>query len=218
MLELLTDLPGVLADFASDHSGLLYLIVFLIIFAETGLVFMPFLPGDSMLFALGSLAAQPDLGLNATSIYGVVILAALLGDTTNYFIARKWGRGLFAENKRFLSTKHLHETEAFFAKYGLTAIILARFTPFIRTFMPFVAGLSAIPYPRFLRYSALGALLWAGLCITPGILFGNLPFVQAHFELVILALIGISMLPVIIKVARVYLKKKAAERLNNSNI
>ncbi len=208
MLNILSRMPELLAQFAGDHSGLLYILVFLIIFAETGLVFMPFLPGDSMLFALGALATRAELGLNVPIIYLVIIVGALLGDILNYTIARRWGRRLFADHKKLLSTKHLYESETFFAKYGLAAIVLARFMPIIRTFMPFVAGLSVVPYPRFIVYSLLGAVCWSGVCVTAGLFFGNMPFVKAHFELVILALIGISMLPVLIKIALTWHKSR----------
>jgi membrane-associated protein len=182
------------------HTGI-YLILFAIVFCETGLVVTPFLPGDSLLFAAGALAGSGRMEL--ALLYLIFMSAALLGDNTNYFIGKFLGpRILRNENSRILNRKHLNKTHAFFEKYGGKTIIIARFVPIVRTFTPFVAGIGAMTYPRFLLFSIAGALLWVGSCVTLGYVFGGLPAVKNNFTLIVLAIVFISILPAIIEFLR----------------
>ena len=172
--------------------------LFLIIFIETGVVVMPFLPGDSLLFTVGALASGDKPAFSLGVLYPLLMAAALIGDNCNYFLGKKFGRSLFKNDQsRFFKKANLFKTEVFFVKYGPKAIILARFVPIVRTFMPFVAGMGAMTYARFLVYSLTGAVLWVGLCVTAGYFFGNIPFVKKNFELVLIGIIVISVLPMV---------------------
>jgi len=180
-----------------DYGTWTYAILFLIIFVETGVVVLPFLPGDSLLFAAGSLAALPGSPLNVWAMIGLLILAAVLGDTLNYHIGDYLGPRVFRENSRFLKRAHLERTQQFYEKHGAKTIILARFIPIIRTFAPFVAGVGTMSYSKFLSYNVVGAVLWVTLLTLAGYFFGQIPLVQKNFSLVVLAIIGLSVLPVI---------------------
>jgi len=185
----------------ASYGTQIYAILFLIVFAETGLVVTPFLPGDSLLFAAGAFAGSGVLSLPAA--VGVLIIAALAGDNTNYLVGRYLGpRLLRNENSRLLNRKHLDRTHAFFEKYGGKTIVMARFVPIVRTFTPFVAGVGAMAYARFLAFSVAAALLWVGVCVSAGYLFGGLEPVKKHFELAILAVIAISLIPAAVEIVR----------------
>jgi len=169
-----------------------------IVFVETGFVVMPFLPGDSLLFAAGVFAGRGSL--NLWILYAVLITAALCGDNLNYWIGRTVGPKVFkSETSRWLNKKHLERTNAFLEKYGGRAIILARFVPIVRTCMPFVAGVGAMTYRKFLGFSIAAALLWVGICVTAGYWFGGLPFVRDNFEIVVIIIVLISIMPAIIE-------------------
>jgi membrane-associated protein len=192
----------------SEYGTLAYAILFGVIFVETGLVIFPFLPGDSLLFTLGAFASRAGNAVGAWPniyvLYPLLILAALIGDNCNYFLGQKFGRKLF-ENKspklsKFLNPKNLTKTEAFFAKHGGKAVIMARFVPIVRTFAPFVAGMGAMKYSQFLLFSVLGAILWVGICVTAGYQLGSIPFFQKNFELVLVAIVFVSVLPMIFEV------------------
>jgi len=170
-----------------------YLILFLIIFLETGIVVTPFLPGDSLLFAAGSFAALGSL--NPIALFLILTAAAILGDTLNYWIGHYIGPRAFSGNIRFLKKEYLDRTHGFYEKHGGKTIILARFIPIIRTFAPFVAGIGAMTYPSFFFYNVIGAIAWVGLFIFGGYFFGNLQFVKDNFTIVIMAIIVISVLP-----------------------
>lgn len=172
-----------------------YPILFLIIFAETGLVFTPFLPGDSLLFAAGAIAARPGTPLYLAVLFVLLCIAAIIGDTVNYWIGKSFGGYLIARHPRWLRPEYLERTHAFFEKYGGKTIIIARFVPIVRTFAPFVAGLGAMTYRKFLAYNVFGGILWVGICLGAGYCFGNIPFVQKHFSLVVLAIVILSVLP-----------------------
>lgn len=198
VIDLFLHLDKHLTDIIANYGVWAYGILFAIVFAETGFIVMPFLPGDSLLFMAGAIGANGSL--NAALLYPLFITAALLGDNVNYWAGRTFGRRLFkSENSKILNRKHLERTEAFFEKHGGKTIIMARFVPIVRTFAPFVAGMGEMPYMRFLFFSVAGALLWVGICVTAGFFFGNLEPVRKNFSLVVLGVIGVSLLPVVIE-------------------
>lgn len=187
-----------------------YLIFFAIVFCETGLVIAPFLPGDSLLFAAGAVAASTGK-LNPLLVGAVFILAALLGDSTNYAIGRWFGGRL--SQSRFVRKDYLERAHAFYEKHGGKTVFFARFMPILRTFAPFVAGVSRMPYPRFFMWSAIGSLVWVPLFVSAGVFFGGIPFVKKNFELIIIAIILVSLIPAAVegfKAWREGRKKKAA--------
>lgn len=183
-----------------------YLILFLIIFLETGVVVTPFLPGDSLLFAAGSFAALGSL--NVFALFILLTLAAILGDTLNYWIGHFIGPRAFSGNIRFLKKEYMDRTHEFYEKHGGKTIILARFIPIIRTFAPFVAGIGAMDYPRFFFYNVIGAVLWVSIFTFGGYFFGNLPFVRDNFTIVILVIILISVLPGVFEFLREKFKSR----------
>jgi membrane-associated protein len=188
--------------------GALYVVLFAIIFAETGLVITPFLPGDSLLFALGAVGAR-DIGINLPAATLLVIAASILGDAANYWIGNKLGPAVFTkEDSWLLNKKHLMRAHEFYEKYGAKTIILARFVPIVRTFAPFVAGIGKMSYPKFFLYNAVGGAAWVLVCVTAGYLFGQTKFVKDHFELVIVAIVVISVMPMVIE----YLRASAAAK------
>ena len=184
-----------------DYGVWTYLILFLIVFCETGLVVTPFLPGDSLLFAVGTFAAAG--ALDVWLIAGLLLVAAVVGDAVNYAIGAAVGPRVFRrENVRFLNRRHLERTHEFYERYGPVTIVIARFVPIVRTFAPFVAGIGRMTYARFAIYNVAGAVLWVGLLVGAGYLFGNIPIVRRNFSLVILAIIGLSVLPGVVEFVR----------------
>lgn len=177
-----------------------YALLFMIIFMETGFVVTPFLPGDSLLFAAGTFAALGSLEI--ASLFLLLFVAAVLGDTVNYWIGNRVGPPVFERNYRFLKQEHLERTQAFYDKHGGKTIVLARFVPIVRTFAPFVAGVGTMPYGRFLTFNVFGAFIWTGIFLFLGYFFGNIPVVRQNFELVIPAIIFVSVLPMIVEYAR----------------
>jgi len=185
-----------------QHFGVwVYLIVFLVIFCETGLVVTPLLPGDSLLFGLGALAAIGDL--NVACLFILLSVAAIAGDTVNYFIGKYVGPKVFHEDtSRFFKREYLEKTHRFYEKYGGKTIVIARFMPIIRTFAPFVAGIGSMTYAKFIIYNVLGGITWVAVFIFGGYYFGNLPMVKNNFTLVIMAIIIISVMPGVIEYLR----------------
>ncbi len=176
-----------------------YLLLFAIIFCETGLVVTPILPGDSLLFAVGALAAPPS-SLSMPLLFVLLAAAAVIGDAVNYALGYRLGPKVFKyEQSRLFNKKHLLRAQAFYEKYGSKTIILARFVPIVRTFAPFVAGIGKMRYPRFFVYNCVGAVAWVGICLYSGYFFGGLPWVTQHFELVVLAIVLISVLPMAVE-------------------
>jgi membrane-associated protein len=190
-----------LAEVIRQYGGYTYALLFLVIFLETGLVVAPLLPGDSLLFAAGSFAG---LGaLNPWLLFGLLSVAAILGDTVNYAIGAYLGPKVFHFPKsRFFNPEHLRKTHEFYEKYGGKTIIIARFVPIIRTFAPFVAGIGAMSYARFLLYNVVGGIFWVAVCVFAGYFFGNLPIVKKNFSLVILGIIVVSILPAVVEYLR----------------
>lgn len=201
-IDIFMHLDKHLSDVIQQYGTITYLILFLIIFCETGFVVTPFLPGDSLLFAAGTFAA---LGmLNITWLFVLLSIAAIAGDTLNYWIGHFIGPKIFnKENVRFLNKKHLDHTHNFYEKYGSKTIIIARFVPIVRTFAPFVAGIGSMNYMHFITYNIVGGIAWILICVSAGYLFGNIPIVQQNFTLVIFAIIFISILPGIIEFIRI---------------
>ncbi len=179
-----------------QYGTLTYAILFAIIFCETGLVVTPFLPGDSLLFAVGALAAPADSPLNIALCFALLGIAAIVGDTVNYAIGAFVGNKLLKMNLPFVKGEYIDRTNAFYEKHGGKAIILARFVPIVRTFAPFVAGIGKMNYARFAMFNIVGGLVWVGLFLAAGYLFGNIPFVQKNFELVAVAIVLVSLLPI----------------------
>lgn len=190
-----------------EYKGLTYLILFAIIFVETGLVVMPLLPGDSLLFAAGSIAAL-DNTLKIEYLIPLLIAAALLGDNTNYFIGSKFGVRVFDLKWKLLKREYLDRTHAFYEKHGGKTLIIARFVPIVRTFAPFAAGLGTMTYLRFLTFCVAGAVLWVTSITTAGYLLGSHPWVKANFELVVFGIIGASVLPIVYQFLKSKLGKK----------
>jgi membrane-associated protein len=195
LVDVFLHLDRHLAEVVRDYGTFTNVILFGIVFCETGLVVTPFLPGDSLLFTAGALAALGSL--DVWVLFLTLALAAILGDTANYWIGKKIGPRAFDGSIRFLKQDHLRKTEAFYEKHGKKTIILARFVPIIRTFAPFVAGVGSMNYGIFLAYNVIGGALWVAICVFSGYFFGNIAAVKKNFSLVILAIIFVSTLPIL---------------------
>jgi membrane-associated protein len=209
VIDLFLHLDKHLSTVISTYGTWTYGLLFVVIFLETGLVITPFLPGDSLLFAAGSFAA---LGtLNVWLLFLLLCAAAILGDTANYWIGHRIGPRVFNEEVWFLKREYLDRTHAFYEKHGGITIFLARFIPIIRTFAPFVAGVGAMTYSRFLLYNIVGGIVWSALFIFGGYFFGSMPFVRDHFSLVIVAIVLISVLPVVYEFVSHRLRRPTAD-------
>ena len=210
LIDFIVHIDVHLSELVSDYGWQTYLILFIIVFWETGVVIWPFLPGDSLLFAAGSIAALKTTPLEPWTLFFLLSAAAILGDTANYWIGHFVGPKAFKKDGRFLKKKYLDKTQSFYEKYGARTIIIARFVPIVRTFAPFVAGIGQMHYRRFITYNVVGAVLWNALFITAGYFFGNMDVVRNNFSLVILAIIVLSCLPMAIEIIRVKMSKKIA--------
>ncbi|HKQ97531.1 MAG TPA: DedA family protein [Candidatus Polarisedimenticolia bacterium] len=199
-IDLFLHLDKHLAEVISRYGTWTYLILFGVIFLETGVVATPFLPGDSLLFAAGTFAALGSLDVVLLML--LLSAAAILGDTLNYWIGRRIGPRVFNEKIRFLKREHLDRTHAFYEKHGGKTIIIARFVPIVRTFAPFVAGVGTMSYARFLAYNVVGGIVWVVLFVMGGYLFGNIPVVRENFSVVILAIIVLSLMPIVVEWVR----------------
>ena len=190
-----------LAEIMKEYGTLTYAILFLIVFCETGLVITPFLPGDSLLFAAGALA--PIGGLNVYLLSVLLFIAAVIGDTVNYAVGKYIGPKVFEKkDSKIFKKSYLEKTQAFYDKYGAKTIVIARFVPIVRTFAPFLAGVGEMNYSRFFAYNVFGALLWVGLFVFAGYMFGEIPVVKNNFTLVIMAIIVLSIMPAVIEILR----------------
>ncbi|MBI1969013.1 VTT domain-containing protein [Candidatus Woesearchaeota archaeon] len=214
LLDIILHVDKYLGTLLSVVGSWTYLLLFFIIFAETGFVLTPFLPGDSLLFGIGAFAAQGYFSLLLILI--LLCGAAIIGDSMNYWIGAHVGKRLLAGNHRFIKPGHIEKTKLFYEKHGKKTIILARFIPIVRTFAPFVAGIGKMQYPVFLLYNITGGILWVSLFILAGYLFGNIPFVQKNFGVFIIGIIIASFMPMVVEVVKHILnkKKKSKETIN----
>lgn len=200
-LDLILHLDVYLDMLVRNYGVWIYAILFLVIFCETGLVVMPFLPGDSLLFIAGAIAAGG--GMDPILLGGLLMLAAILGDSTNYVIGRTAGERLFSNpNSKIFRRDYLQKTHDFYDKHGGKTVTLARFLPILRTFAPFVAGIAKMPYPRFFGFSVFGTIIWVGGLVTLGYFFGNVPFIKKNLSLLVVFIILLSLVPMIIGVVR----------------
>ena len=206
LIDLFLHLDVHLAEFVAQYGVLVYAGLFAVIFAETGLVVTPFLPGDSLLFAAGALAATGAMDL--TLVLALIAVAAILGNSVNYAIGRAIGPRVFAAGDgtgwqaKLLNRKHLDRAHEFFEKHGAMAVISSRFAPIIRTFVPFVAGAAAMSAPKFLIYNVVGGVLWTALCVGAGYAFGNVPVIKNNFSLVAIGIVAVSLLPMVFEILR----------------
>jgi membrane-associated protein len=202
IIDFILHIDRYLGDFVTAYGGWTVGILFVVIFCETGLVFTPFLPGDSLLFAAGALSVQYPSALSFPLLLVVMIVAAILGDTVNYWVGASLGRWLLDRPKPLIKAEYIQRTHAFFERHGGKTIIMARFVPIVRTFAPFVAGLGKMPYRQFITFNVAGGVLWVLLFLGAGYLFGGIPFVKQNFELVAIAIVLVSVLPIVVEFAR----------------
>lgn len=209
-IEAILKLDVFINTLAAQMGLWLYALIFLVIFAETGLVFMPFLPGDSLLFAAGALSASSQ-SFDIRIYIPLLICASIIGDSTNYFVGRKYGRSLFYKQhalSRFFNVKYLEQTEQFYAERGRIAVMIARFLPIVRTLAPFVGGLTKMPYKNFVFLSSIGSILWVSTFCLAGYFFGQIPVIRENFTLLVMGIVGLSLLPLCIGLLKRVLLKK----------
>lgn len=209
-LDFILHIDKHLAEASAQYGTMMYVILFAIVFAETGLVITPFLPGDSLLFAAGSLCALGTLDI--TSMIILLIVAAVIGDALNYSIGSRFGHLLFTKKSRWLKPEYLEKTHNFYEKYGAKTIVIARFVPIVRTFAPFVAGMGSMTYRTFFTYNLIGAALWVVALTLAGYFFGLHPFIKNNFSLVILVIIFLSLLPPVFEIISARRKRSAASK------
>ena len=200
VIDLILHLDKHLSALSTSLGHWMYVVLFAVVFCETGLIVTPFLPGDSLLFAVGALIALPDAGLSFPLMFVLLTVAAVLGDAVNYRVGKTIGPKVFSSEKsRLLNKDHLLKAQRFYEKHGGKAIFLARFVPIVRTFAPFVAGAGNMNYARFWMFNISGAITWVGLCLTAGYIFGNMTIVKENFSLVMLGIIVLSIVPIAIE-------------------
>ena len=202
IIDFILHIDDHLIELTANYGLWIYAILFLIVFCETGLVVTPFLPGDSLLFAAGAIAAMPGSELNVLIMGSVILVAAIIGDTVNYHIGKYVGVKVFTRDYKLIKREHLEKTRVFYEKHGGKTIIYARFVPIIRTFAPFVAGVGTMNYSKFIGFNISGAVIWTVLFVGAGYLFGNLPIIRDNFSTVILGIIAISLIPVVLEFFR----------------
>lgn len=197
-----------LLEIVTNYQSWTYAILFIIIFCETGLVITPFLPGDSLLFAAGAVAAMDGNPINILFLVPLLLIAAFTGDNTNYFTGRFLGTKVYEKDYKLIKRKYLDETHAFYEKHGGVTLVIARFMPIIRTFAPFVAGVGTMRYRKFLIFCIIGNLLWVNIFSFAGYFFGNIPFVKENFSIVVLAIIFVSFIPPVYTFIKQLIKRK----------
>jgi membrane-associated protein len=213
LIDIVLHLDRYLNGWAADFGGWLYVLLFAVVFAETGLVVTPFLPGDSLLFAVGALAATDGSPIDVWLVGALLTVAAIIGDAVNYAIGRRIGPKVFAsDTSRFLNKEHLVRAHKFYEKHGGKTIILARFMPIFRTFAPFVAGIGQMSYTRFATYNVVGAFAWVWSFLMLGHQFGGLPFVKKNFTYVIFGIIVVSLMPAVFEFIKARREAKAAQK------
>lgn len=213
VVDVFRHLDAHLAQLVVDYGVWIYAILFVVIFCETGLVVTPFLPGDSLLFAAGALAATTSTsttpGLSIVVLVPLLIVAAVLGDAVNFAIGARVGPGILEKEKiPFIKKAHILKTQQFYEKHGTKTIVLARFVPIVRTFAPFVGGIGKMKYSTFATYNVVGAVAWVVICAVAGYFFGNIPFVKKNFELVVLGIIFVSVLPIVFEMGKGFLESR----------
>ena len=207
-IDLVLHLDKHLPAIMEAYGHYIYAILFTVVFCETGLVVTPFLPGDSLLFACGALAATAPEGMNITTITIIFLVSAILGDATNYHIGEKAGMAIINSKRGIIKPEHIQKAHEFYEKHGHKAIVLARFMPIVRTFAPFVAGIGKMHYATFARYNVLGACIWVTLFVGGGYFFGNIPFVKQNFPIVTMSIIVLSVMPVVVEFVKAHMKKE----------
>ena len=198
VLQAVLSLDETLARLAVEYGRWLYALLFAVIFAETGLIVTPFLPGDSLLFVAGAVVASVDAGLDIHVMVGLLIAAAILGDNLNYAVGRWIGTRVFERESRWIRKEYLLRTQSFYERYGPVTVMIGRFIPIVRTFAPFLAGVAGMHYPRFLAYEVLGSILWIGSLCYAGFLFGTIPWVKANLSFIIVGIVVVSLIPAVI--------------------
>ena len=216
LLDFILHIDVHLAEIVRNYQTWTYLILFLIIFAETGFVVTPFLPGDSLLFAMGALIAGGNTGLSVWLMCGILIVAAVLGNSVNYKLGSVLGAGVFKESNKILKLKYYHQSHAFFEKHGGKAVVLSRFLPIFRTIAPFVAGIAKMPFGRFTFYNVVGGVAWIVSLLFAGYLLGQIPFIKENFEIVIIFIALVTFVPAVWAAVKSKMQpKKAAEMLED---
>ena len=213
LIDLFLHLDRYLATIIQQFGVLTYAILFAVIFIETGVVIFPFLPGDSLLFAAGAFAAIGNL--NIWLIFILMAIAAVAGDTANYWIGHLIGKRAYTGEIKFIKKEYIDKTHGFFEKYGNKTIFLARFVPIVRTFAPFVAGVGEMTYSHFFSYNVFGGIVWVALCTFVGYFFGNMPVVKENFSLVVIAIVVISILPAVYEWLKAVQEKRNAQKQTN---
>ena len=198
LVQAVLSLDETLARLAAEHGRWLYGLLFAVIFAETGLIVTPFLPGDSLLFVAGTVVATANAGLDVHVMVALLISAAILGDNLNYWVGRWIGPKVFERESRWIRREYLLRTQAFYDRYGPVTIMIGRFIPIVRTFAPFLAGVAAMRYPRFLAYEVAGSIVWVGSLVYAGYLFGNIPWVKSNLTWIVIGIVIVSVLPAVI--------------------
>jgi membrane-associated protein len=214
LVQAVLSLDETLARLAVEHGRWLYALLFAVIFAETGLIVTPFLPGDSLLFVAGTVVAGVNAGLDVHVMVALLISAAILGDNVNYAVGRWIGPKIFEHESRWIRREYLQRTQAFYDRYGPVTIVIGRFIPIIRTFAPFLAGVAAMHYPRFLAYEVFGSIVWVASLVYAGYLFGNIPWVKNNLTLIVIGIVIVSLIPAVVTFAKEWRERRASQPQN----
>ena len=212
LIQAVLSLDETLARLAAEYGRWLYALLFAVIFAETGLVVTPFLPGDSLLFVAGTVFAGTEAGLNVHLLVVLLIVAAILGDSVNYAVGRWIGPKVFEHESRWIRRDYLVQTQAFYDRYGAITIVIGRFVPIVRTFAPFLAGVAGMNYPRFLAYNIAGGILWVSSLVYAGYLFGNIPWVKDNLSLIVIGIVVVSLVPAVLTFLQERRSRRALKR------